>query len=241
MIDVQVAFSLTILIVASVYDLYKREVPNRLWILSLPFAAILTILNIWFEPSQLTMTIISITVTSMIALLIFYLGLFGGADAKALIVLAIAHPLAPPTLMSFPLLPITTLNNSLLLMVCIIPFTVLRNMYWKFTSRKSLFHELEREPLFKKIGALFLAVKTPKRSLKPYHVLAETANISNNSSQKQLDLFQQIPEADLIIDETVSEDVFIMMSLPMLPFITLAYLLTLIQGDLILQLLTLFM
>ena len=121
------------------------------------------------------------------------------------------------------------------------PITVLRNMYWRFTSKKSLFHELEQESFIKKLGALFLAVKTPKRSLKPYHVLAEKVNKSNNFSQKQLDLFQQIPEADLIIDDTVSDDVFIMMSLPMLPFITLAYLLTLIQGDLILQLLTLFM
>ena len=108
-------------------------------------------------------------------------------------------------------------------------------------SKKSLFRELENESRLKKLGALFLCVKTPKSNLKPYHILAEKVDIGKSTSQKQLDLFQPIPETDLTIDDEIPDDVFVMMSLPMLPFIAIGYLLTLFQGDLILQLLARFM
>jgi hypothetical protein len=80
-----------------------------------------------------------------------------------------------------------------------------------------------------------------KTSIKPYNMIAEQRIIENGVASRQLKLFQRIPEEDTVIDDSVPNTVFIVYSLPMLPFILVAYVLTLTVGDLIFHLLALVM
>jgi preflagellin peptidase FlaK len=224
--------------IASFLDIRTREVPNKLWIIFLPFSTLVTALSIIEDFTQVTLVVTSIAVTSGIALLIFYLGLYGGADAKALITLSIAHPIASILPLQTPMLPLTTLTNSLLLMLLSTPIALIKNVHWKTTTRQSLFEGLEHEAVWRKIAALFLCVKVSKASIKPYHMIAEQ---HQEEDVRQLKLFQQIVDEDTTVDENVPEFVFIAYSLPMLPFILVGYVISLTIGDLIFHLLTILM
>lgn len=234
----QVLISGTMLGIASFLDIRTREISNKLWLVFLPFSTLVTLVTIINGLTQATLIVTSIAVTSGIALLIFYLGLYGGADAKALISLSIAHPIASIPPLQTPMLPLTTLTNSLLLMLLSTPIALIKNIYWKTTTRKALFEGLEHEAVWRKIAALFLCVKVSKASIKPYHMIAEQ---HPEEGTRQLKLFQQIVDEDTTVDENVPDFVFIAYSLPMLPFILVGYVISLTIGDLIFHLLTILM
>ena len=234
----QALFSLTFLTVASAFDLKARAVPNRLWMFFLPASMVILSVRLLLSPDQLVISLISIAITTAIAIAIFYLGLYGGADAKALITLAIAHPISTNLFLHFPFLPLSTFNNSLMLMILTVPFVPVQNFYWKMMRRKSLFQGLEKEPNWKKVAALLFCIKTETSKIKPYHILAEKRIYLNGEAQRTLKIFQKVPEEDVKIDNTLPDDVFVVFSLPMLPFLTIAYILSIVSGDLILHLLT---
>src|SRR3990170_7948490 len=84
--NIRILSALIMLLIATTIDVWKREVNDILWII---FGAISVVL-IFFEPSM-TNSIINIGVSLIvapIALLIWRVGIFGGADALGLIVLA---------------------------------------------------------------------------------------------------------------------------------------------------------
>ncbi len=238
MSSLQILISGTMLGIASFFDIRTREISNKLWLAFLPFSTLVTLLTIATDVTQIPLIITSIAITSGIALLIFYLGLYGGADAKALISLAIAHPTASIPPLYTPMLPLSTLTNSLLLMVLSTPIALIKNIYWKTTTQQALFDGLEHEALWRKIAALFLCVKVSKASIKPYHMIAEQ---QLEEGVSQLTLFQQIVDEDTIVNEKVPDFVFIAYSLPMLPFILAGYLISLTIGDLIFHFLALLM
>ena len=237
----QVFLTLTILIIASAFDLKTREVPNRIWIISFPISIITISTHLLSNPDQLFISLVSVAITTTIAIAIFYLGLFGGADAKALITLSIVHPISTNSLLSIPLLPLTTFNNSLILMVLTAPLVFIRNIYWKMTRHKSLFQGFEKDPIWKKGAALLFCIKKTKSEIKPYHTIAETRMSHNGEVYRTLNIFQRVSEEDTKIDDTLPDDIFVVFSLPMLPFLTFAYVLGISVGDLILHLLTIFL
>ena len=60
-------------------------------------------------------------------------------------------------------------------------------------------------------------------------------------TRRTLKIFQRVREEDTAIDESIPEESFITYSLPMLPFLTLGYVLAITMGDLILQMVTVFL
>lgn len=234
----QILISVTMLGIASFLDIRTREISNKLWLVFLPFSVLGTLLTIVDDLTQVPLIVMSIVVTSGIALLIFYLGLYGGADAKALITLSISHPIASIPPLQTPMLPLTTLTNSLLFMLISTPIALIKNIHWKLTLQKPLFEGLEHEALWRKFAALFLCIKVSKASIKPYNMIAEQYS---EKGTNHLKLFQQILDEDTIVDEQVPDHVFIAYSLPMLPFILAGYVISLTIGDLIFHLLTIVM
>jgi preflagellin peptidase FlaK len=235
--SLQILLSLILLGVASLFDLRSREVPNLVWIAFLPPALVVTAVNLYQYPAQLSVVAISIALTTGISLAIFYLGLYGGADAKALITLAIAHPVASIPPLQTPLLPLTTFTNSLLLMLLVAPVALIKNIQWKRTAQQPLFQGLETESMWRKLAALFLCVKVSKTTIQPYHIIAERYVTEGEVKRRTLQLFHRIEDEDAKVDDSIPDDVFIIYSLPMLPFMLLGYITTLALGDLIFHLL----
>ena len=228
--------SLTFLIIASIYDIRTREVPNKLWVIFLPFSIIATIAYAVANPSQIYLILASISITVIMAVMIFYMGLYGGADSKALIMLALTHPTQLDGSLVLPFFPLSAFNNSLVLMILMLPLSLMRNLYWTFILKRPLFEGLEAERAWKKAATLLFCVKSSRSNVKPYHQLAEKIGTENGQTRKTLQIFQRVREEDAVEDESILGDVFVVYSLPMLPFLGLGYVLAMTVGDIILRL-----
>ncbi|MCD6241735.1 prepilin peptidase, partial [Candidatus Bathyarchaeota archaeon] len=93
----RVAISLIFLGYASWSDIKTREVSNKVWLLYAPLGLMLTLFEglLYEDYDYWLFAGISIALTFTLAVSLFYLGAFGGADAKAFMCLALAFPTYP--------------------------------------------------------------------------------------------------------------------------------------------------
>ncbi len=158
---IRIILSLAMLGVATFWDLKSREINDFLWIV---FGGISVIL-IFFAPNM-TNTLISVGISMIIApvvLILWRVGLFGGADSFGLIVLA---ALAPElSFFSGFVTPFTTLTNAAILSAVPILVNISRNLA-ALVRKEDIFEGLESETRRNKILALFLGhrAKNPKFS-----------------------------------------------------------------------------
>jgi len=113
-----IGLALTMLIVGSIIDIWKREIHDYFWIVFGVGGLLLLLIS-----SDIYSDLISVGFALIIApfvILVWRIGLFGGADAFALIALAVIAPMA--TLSENPVSPFTTLSNAAILFV--IPFII---------------------------------------------------------------------------------------------------------------------
>lgn len=83
---------IVVLIIAAYQDLKTGEVSNKLWLYA-PIGLALTIIQFLTAPN---ITIfVWMTLGIALSLILFYAGGFGGADTKALIVIALSTPATP--------------------------------------------------------------------------------------------------------------------------------------------------
>ena len=82
---ISVLVVLTFLGYGSWSDIKMREVSNTVWLLFAPIGATLTAARLYSSPELLWISLASIIIATSFALLLFYTGVFGGADAKGLI------------------------------------------------------------------------------------------------------------------------------------------------------------
>jgi Flp pilus assembly protein protease CpaA len=80
---------------ASVPDVREREVPNKVWVLSIPPCLILVLLDFEGGNVMISAILISLALALTLGLLLFYFGFYGGADVKGLVLIAIAAPAYP--------------------------------------------------------------------------------------------------------------------------------------------------
>ncbi|MGI0057890.1 MAG: A24 family peptidase C-terminal domain-containing protein [Nitrosarchaeum sp.] len=148
-----IELALTMLIVGSAIDVWKREIHDYYWIIfgSIGFLAI-------FINSNILPYLLNIGIALIIApfVIIFWrIGLFGGADAFALIALAVIAPMA--TLSGNPVTPFTTLSNVAVLFVIPFIINIIRNSI-AIIRHESIFEGFE-ETTFKKICAMLIGYK----------------------------------------------------------------------------------
>ena len=176
----RIILCLVFLFYSSWSDYKSREVSNKVWLVFGPLALLLTGIQILFfapQPYQMaTFYVLSFAITSGLAIAIFYVGGFGGADAKALMCIALALPVYPSNLLSnsvgfvSPLFPITIFSNSVLLGALSVFFAIFRNLIWKTKNKESLFEDLKTESLAKKILALISGYKIKLSKLENSHM-----------------------------------------------------------------------
>lgn len=121
----QYAFALAVLIYASIFDFKNREVSNWVWVLAYPTGFALTIAAVATEVLTAETVILSVGVSLLLGFVLLYFGFYGGADAKALIFVALTFPAYPTALLGGTVLPpvLTMFCNSVLLSL-IYPLTV---------------------------------------------------------------------------------------------------------------------
>lgn len=260
----QVAVTVIFLAYASWSDYKTREVSNRVWVIYAPIAFTLTLAELLiFESSQLWLFGLSAGLSVGFAFLLFYSGGFGGADAKALMCIAVALPFFPAALvtpaladglspLSKVLFPMAVLSNAVL----IAALSALALLFWnigsKVTSGKPLFDgSLAYESLGKKILVLVTGKKFPIDTLKAkWHVYPMEDVAVDESDQESLRRKLVIVPKDEGRDEIVKRlsdaanegkiesKVWATPGLPMLIFMTVGLVIALSLGDIVWVLVT---
>ncbi|MHA7647229.1 A24 family peptidase C-terminal domain-containing protein [Nitrosopumilus sp. S4] len=153
-----IGIALTMLIIGSLIDVWKREIHDYYWIGFGSVGFLLVFLNESFV-NHLLLIGFSLIIAPFV-ILIWRLGLFGGADAFALIVLAVIAPMA--TFTENMITPFTTLSNAAILFVVPFLINIFRNAF-SIVKGEKIFEGFN-ESILKKITVSLMGyrAKNPK-------------------------------------------------------------------------------
>ena len=214
-----IILALIMLILGSIIDIWKREIHDLYWIVFGGAGIALALLN----PDIITQ-LLSVGFALIIApfvIIVWRIGLFGGADAFALIALAVIAPMA--TLSENPTSPFTTLSNAALLFVIPFLFNLIRNVVSQV--RGNNIFEGFAEPAYKKVIASFMGYKS--KNPKFAFSIEKT-----EKGKKKLDLAIHHAEDQ---EFCTTPDTWITPGIPYLLLITGGFVIQLIYGDIILS------
>ena len=215
---VGMGLAMIMLIVGSIIDIWKREIHDYYWI---GFGVVGFLLI--FISSDIISNLLIMGFALIIApfvILVWRIGLFGGADAFALIALAVIAPMA--TLSDNPVSPFTTLSNAAILFVIPFIINILRNLRSKLRG-DNIFEGFEESNLKKIIASLMgYRAKNPKFAFS----IEKTVD-----GKKKLDLAIHHAENE---DFCTTPNTWITPGIPYLLLITGGFIIQLFYGDLIL-------
>ena len=230
---------------ASYQDLRTREIDDRIWLVMIPVGAVLTALEILTTPGYpLLLLIFSLGLSVVLALGIGYIGLYGGADTKALIAIAVTLPLPPYShIDTSPFYALTVFGNAVILSLVLIPACTIWNLVWwikrkRKRKRGGLFEGLKASGL-QKTAAFFIGVKVKSETAKSVHL-----NLLEKTSENgvhYIKLFTRVTEDEepKVINKE-SKYVWVTPAIPMIVFFLFGFLLSFVAGDIIFRIVQFF-
>jgi preflagellin peptidase FlaK len=158
--------------IASLLDIHKREVSDMLWVFfGIGAIAVYVIQFAYGGTFDLFTTAVPIMIAAAVSFGIYKSGLFGGADALALVTLAVILPTfsggfaekvlpAGSAFLLHPLVPLIVLSNAVIFSMSQIGFNLISNAAYALKNPGRLFEGLEHESMGKKIVAVAIGYKT---------------------------------------------------------------------------------
>ncbi len=214
-------------------DIKTRTVSNRVWKFMLAGAIPFLVYDIWASGiPYLWHIIVSTGIIFLITYILFFTGAFGGADAKALIILSLLFPVYPAFTLHKPLLGLfsfSLLSNAVLL-AAVVPISLalynikmgssLDNPLYIFIGYKSKISELANKHI-RLIQQFEIVNDTVKFHFKPRGIEIDENIIS------ELD--------DLSNRGLIGDKVWVTPGLPFMIPITIGFFVTAIYGDIVFE------
>lgn len=220
--QIRIAMAVVMLGIATASDLKSREINDIIWIV---FGAIAAILIPFAADLNAELLSVGISmIVAPVAIIIWRFGLFGGADAFALIVLGALLP--NMTLAGGTITPFTILTNAVILSVSPMIINAIRNAI--LLARKQNIFDGFDETASRKILAMFIGY----RAANPKFGFSIEKKIGKH---KKLKLSLQHAENAEFCDK---KDTWITPGIPYMIFIFAGFVVQLIYGDIIFSLLT---
>jgi len=245
----QVFVSLVFLFYASWSDLKTREVSNMVWAFFAPLGLALTLTQLFlFDFSYETFYWfgVSVGITSVLAIALFYAGAYGGADAKALICISFVLPFYPKNFIQIAFVPfvfpLSVFSNAVILAALSVVYVLLRNLFWRQRVGEQFFEGFERESKGRKLLTLFSGYKISINKLEKSEFLYPLEDVlvsEDGRRERKLLVFPKDEEREGIVNRILSANkdgekidwVWTTPGLPMLVFITAGLIVALIFGD----------
>jgi len=251
----KVCLSLAVFLYASWSDYKTREVSNNIWVIFAPPAFALTFVELFlFDFHAFSLFGLCFGFTATFSIILFYAGGFGGADAKALMCLALALPFYPKKLFSpfsgevspfmRMLFPLTVFSNAVILAALTAVYILVHNVVWRLKTDKALFEgEQKSESAGKKMLVLLTGYKVSigKVREKWYLYPLEDVEKTEDGVKRKLVVFPKDEGRNAIVERLekavqngeIQEKVWATPGLPMLIFMTLGLLVALLYGDIV--------
>lgn len=245
----RVVLSLAMLGYASLSDLRTREVSDLTWVV---FGCLGLFLDLYevavgaLSPLSLAVPVLSSTALSFT---LGYLGLFGGADFKAFVALALLQPHPPqlvrPALAVVSVIyPLTVFSNSALAGASYGLALLVRNLS-AAPKGSTLFAGHESEPLWRKFIVLISGLKVRLDSVRgpPFQYPLEVPLV-DGGAERRLVLMPDLEDDETALEilsvlrRAGVEEVWVSHTLPFLVFIAFGYISALLVGDFALWVLT---
>lgn len=217
--QIRIILSVAMLGIATVSDIKKREISDIIWIIFGAIGIAIVILGTDLN-SELPKIGISLIIAPF-ALLVWRIGLFGGADAFALIVLAVLAPNI--TLSTGMITPFTALTNAVLMSIVPMIVNVTRNAALVAT-KNNIFEGFNETPK-KKIIAMFIGY----RAANPKFSFSIEKRVGN---QKKLNFALHHAENTVFCQKN---DTWVTPGIPYMIFITAGFMVQIIYGDIIMS------
>jgi preflagellin peptidase FlaK len=234
--------------VGSYYDLKRREVDDWVWMIYAPIGAVLTAARVILEPALLTTSLISIAITALLSFGLFYFGLFGGADFKAVVCLGLTLPLPPTTIQPLigyvhPVFPLTVVIEGFICEAFAAVWIGVGNLLSYAREDGRMFEGLEHESRLRKASAMILGYRTTLAKLRStFYLYPMEQSVKDDAGEhRALKLYvnaetERDEEVKKFCDSaklTEESKVWVTPGLPMLLFILIGFVLTIILGDMI--------
>lgn len=220
------------LLLTSYLDLKKREVEDKVWIAFGAAGVVLEAYEVINGTTNLVNLLISVFLAAVVGFGIFFFGLYGGADAKALIVLALVMPYFKPNVGIYRIVPLMVLTNGVLLSMAL-PVALLILNITRLIKGQKIFEGFD-ESFARRLLACFLGYKSSGKPREFQFSMEKKQTLESGAvtktSQRRFDFsFMQ--------DEFESDSgTWVTPGIPLLVFFTLGFFVLLLYGDLVIGL-----
>lgn len=215
------------LLYTSYLDLKKREVEDTVWLSFAIAGGVLQAYEILTGQTGLIQLGVSIGLAAAIGMGLYFFGFYGGADGKALIVLAILIPIFVPHTHLYDIAPLIVLTNGVLISICL-PVLILAVNLTRLLRKKPIFEGF-CEPAYRKLLACFLGYKQTGKP-RDFQFIMEKSVSSDGTSFKMFD-FSMTHD-----DFETRSGTWVTPGIPLLVFFTIGYFVMLTYGDLVIGL-----
>ena len=224
LLEIRLTLCGAMFITSAYFDLKTREVGDKLWWIfgALGLALTTTEILLGYEPNLL-LYLISTALAGGVGFALYYVGFYGGADAKALLVCALLAPLFRGNPILHPFTPLIVLVNSAILTSALAIYYGISNII-RILKGEKIFEGLEHEPLHRKALACLLGFKAKGR-VGPFYFQME----------KEEDGIRRFDFALLRAYEefTAKEGIWVTPGIPLLAFMAAGFVVAIIFGDLL--------
>ncbi|GBC68664.1 hypothetical protein HRbin01_00347 [archaeon HR01] len=218
----RIAVASATLLYTSYLDLKTREVDDKVWLVAGAFGLLVNLPDLIWKPADIIPYLLSIGATAGVAFSLYFVGLYGGADAKALTCLSAIHPFSRYGVQLHGIVGLTTFTNGMLLSALLPISLALYNSY-RLVRGEEIFEGFESEPGYRKFFALFIGTRVMRSSGKRFWSPVE----KRAGGVKRFTFNITIDD----MDEAFEDDMWITPGIPLLVFFTAGYLLSLVFGD----------
>ncbi|MCS6767489.1 MAG: prepilin peptidase [Candidatus Nitrosocaldus sp.] len=227
MYAINIAVCVAMLVVASLMDIRRREVSDWVWVIAGAVGIGVMVIGVAYIPvlpvqsdESVIKYITSICITAPLAYIAYRWGLFGGADAKALVVISILVPSYQMQYSIHGIPALTVLTNASLLTIVNLLHNVARNSLAMLRG-KDLFDGMD-EPLHRKMLAFMLGFVTrPKGYMFALEEVRDGRRVLSLSPKAYSDFAGHDGE------------IWVTQALPFIIYITIGFVIMLCAGDLL--------
>jgi preflagellin peptidase FlaK len=226
------------LIYTSYLDMKKREVEDKVWLIFGGIGGVLQGYEIWTGQASLITLGIALALATTIGMGLFYFGFYGGADGKALIVIALLVPSFVPHVGIYAIAPLMVLTNGVLISI-VLPFVMLCLNLSRLIRGQHIFSDFQ-ETFLRKVVACFLGYrqKGKPRGFQ-FSMEKNESPIVENETTQPINALRRFDFSMMRDDFETKSDTWVTPGIPLLVFFAAGYFVMLFYGDLVIGLIQL--